>query len=306
MARDHTRVNIDIWGDDEFRDLPVDAQNLYWTLWTSPDRTYCGGHWWHAGKLTQFAEDWTIARVERAGAVLSQRLFLVIDAPIEECVIRSWIKHDGLWKVPNLAVSMANARASMASKLCRGVVVHEVKKLAAANPDLSSWQRKEVVNLLGQRAIDAAELVPFTPGPTPPSTPPPTPGSTPPLTPNSGVGVNPPSNPAPTTPTATPTATEGSYVSRERHLAAVPDPGIPPSPTCPDFGKPTHPVRCGACADARRNRNQWDIDQAAARAQAITKCPWCDDEGWRKGPDGLPLDNAIRCDHTPPSAAANA
>lgn len=46
MARDHTRINLDIWGDDEFRDLPVDAQNLYWTLWTSPDRTYCGAHDW--------------------------------------------------------------------------------------------------------------------------------------------------------------------------------------------------------------------------------------------------------------------
>lgn len=303
MARDHTRVNLDIWGDDEFRDLPVDAQNLYWTLWTSPDRTYCGGHWWHAGKLAQFAEDWTISRVEWAGSVLSQRLFLVIDEPVEECLLRSWIKHDGLWKTPNLAVSMANARAAMASRICRGVVVHEVKKLVAANPDLGGWSRKEVVNLLSQRSIDAATIPPFTPGSTPPSTPPPTPGSTPAVTLSDGVGVNPSNNPPPTTATATPTATEGGYVSRGRHLAAVPDSEIPPSPTCSEFGKPNHPVRCGACADARRNRNQWDIDQAASRAQAITDCALCDDEGWRKGPDGLPLDDAARCDHTPEAAA---
>lgn len=279
MARDHTRVNIDIWGDDEFRDLPVDAQNLYWTLWTSPERTYCGGHWWHAGKLSQFAEDWSVGRVEHAGGVLAERLFLVIDEPVEECLLRSWIKHDGLWKVPNMAVSMANARAAMASKVCRGVVVHEVKKLVAANPGLSSWDRREVVTLLGQRAIDASTLEPFTPQSTPPTSPTPTRGSTPALTLNAGVGVNPPPNPAPTTATSTPTATEGGYVSRERHLTAVPDPNDPPSPKCSEYGTDKHPTKCGACADARRNRMDWDVAQAAARAQAIDACTQCDEYG---------------------------
>lgn len=117
---------------------------------------------------------------------------------------------------------------------------------------------------------------------------------------------NPPDTLAPGTEEQRNRGTEGGYVSRERHLTAVPDSEFPPSSTCPDFGKPTHPVRCGACADARRYREQWDIDQAVARATAITACLRCDDEGWRKGLDGLPLDNAVRCDHTPPEAAANA
>lgn len=55
MARDHTRVNLDIWGDDDFLELPVDAQALYWRLWTSPALTFCGAHEWHPGKLAQSA-----------------------------------------------------------------------------------------------------------------------------------------------------------------------------------------------------------------------------------------------------------
>ena len=297
MARDHTRVNIDIWGDEEFRELPVDAQALYWFLWTSPERTYCGGHWWHAGKLAQFAGDWTIPRVRSAGAVLSERLFLVIDEPVEECVIRSWIKHDGLWKVPNMAVSMANARAAMASKVCRGVVVHEVKKLATANPDLSSWQRKEVVNLLSQKAIDPAKLDPFTPPPTPPVTPPPTPPTTPRTTPeltlSDGVGVNPPANPARTTATATPTATEGGYVSREQHLGTPPP---IPSPYCHRHPEGTA-TRCYDCGRAREAHNAAKAEAQRQRRELRTNCPWCEGTNTREREDGA----VEKCDHeTPP------
>jgi len=273
MPRDHTRVNLGIWGDDEFLDLPVDAQSLYWRLWTSPDRTYCGSHEWRPGKLAQSAEDWTVERLRAAAAVLSERLFLIVDEDTEECLLRSWIKHDGLWKQPNMAVSMANARSGLGSKILKGVVVHEVKKLAAAEPGLDGWKRESVKNLLTQKAIDPASLIPFSPGPK--------------------GGVNPP--PTTSTATSTSTSTKGSYVSRERHLVAVPD-SNPPSPRCSDHRDLPNPPACGGCADARRIRADWDIAQAVARAQAILDCPDCDDE------TGFVLINAEtdtwkRCDH---------
>lgn len=287
MARDHTRVNIDIWGDDEFRDLPVDAQNLFWTLWTSPDRTYCGGHWWHAGKLAQFAGDWTVDRVEGAGAVLSERLFLIVDELVDECLLRSWIKHDGLWKTPNMAVSMANARAAMTSKVCRGVVVHEVRKLATANPGMSGWKRDEVANLLSQKAVDPSGLEPFTPTSTPGVTPALTPLLTPALTPrlrvNGGVGVNPPSNPPPTTATTTPTATTGGYVTREPHQSG--DPGPEPPLHCPlhpdGTDKPCRP--CGRQRDVHNDwakaKEQHRDNLKAAFWCGVLACDECDPKG---------------------------
>lgn len=314
-GKDHAQINLDIWGDDDWLDLTPPAQHLYFVLWTSPELSYCGCGPWHPGKISAKARGWTPGAVEAAAVELSAEQFLIIDTVTEEFDLRSWIKHDGLWRSPNMAVSMANARAALASRTLRGVVVHEVQKIKARNiaeateenPVSKSWQRDAVKNLLSQKAIDPATLPPFTPT----STPPPTPGATPCLTHgltlSEGVEVNPPLNPGPTPAPAPISSSIEGYVSRERHLAAVPDPEFPPSPTCPEFGKPTHPVKCGACADARRNRNQWDINQAAARAQAITACGWCDDDGWRLGADGLPLDDAIRCDHTPPQeAAANA
>lgn len=161
MARDHARIHLDIWGDDDFLDLPVDAQMLYFTLYTSEGRTLCGAHQWSAKKLTQRAGDWTVDRIEAAAQILSERLFLIIDADTDECLLRSWIKHDGLWRTPNMAVSVANARGNVASRTLRGVIVHEVLKLRAAEPTSTSWARDQVRNMLTQKAIDPATLEPF-------------------------------------------------------------------------------------------------------------------------------------------------
>lgn len=161
MASDHARIHLDIWGDDDWLDLPVDAQMLYFTLYTSPGRTLCGAHEWNPGKLAQRAGDWTVARIEDAGSILSRELFLIIDTDTGECLIRSWIKHDGLWRTPNMAVSVANARANLASRTLRGVIVFEVSKLKAAEPTSTSWGRDAVKSMLRQKAIDPAELEPF-------------------------------------------------------------------------------------------------------------------------------------------------
>lgn len=161
MARDHARIHLDIWGDDDWLDLPADAQCLYMTLYTSPGRTLCGAHEWNVGKIRQRAADWTTERIEAAAEILSERLFLVIDTETDECLLRSWIKHDGLWRTPNMAVSVANARADLASRTLRGVIVFEVLKLREAESKSTSWERPAVQSMLAQKAIDPADLEPF-------------------------------------------------------------------------------------------------------------------------------------------------
>jgi hypothetical protein len=161
MSRDHARIHLDIWGDDDWLDLPADAQCLYMTIYTSPGRTLCGAHEWNAGKIGQRAADWTKERIEAAAEVLSERLFLIVDADTNECLLRSWIKHDGLWRTPNMAVSVANARANVASRTLRGVIVFELLKLRDAEPESSSWDRAAVQSMLKQKAIDPSLLEPF-------------------------------------------------------------------------------------------------------------------------------------------------
>ncbi len=148
--------------------------------------------------MTQCAEDWTVIRLLAAAQILSERLFVLFDDVTEECLIRSWIKHDGLWRTPNMAVTMANARAAMGSKILRGVIVHEVQKLVKAEPDLNGWKRDEVKKMLAQRAVDPADVPPYNPDPNGGAlTPTINPVDNPAVNPYGQGGVNPHDQPGP-------------------------------------------------------------------------------------------------------------
>ncbi|WP_159067402.1 hypothetical protein [Gordonia iterans] len=242
-GKDFAAVNVAIWGDDDFLDLTIDEQMLFMRLWTSPGLTYCGAGDWHPGRLAQSATDWTRERIERAAAGLSRGRFLIIDTDTDEFLLRSWIRHDGLWKTPNMAVSMANARADLASRTLRAVVVHEVRRLRDEHPEVNSWKRTAVVSLLDQKATDPATLAPFNPPSNPGAnpapegnpTPPVTPDLTPGLTLSGGVDPNPPSNPGPTPAPApaphqspapaperpAPSARDASHLSPQRESRSV-------------------------------------------------------------------------------------
>lgn len=153
MARDHTRIHTDIWGDDDWLDLSPQAQHLYFVLYTGPP-SFCGAGDWQPKKVAARARGWTAEDVNTAAAELQDGLFLLLDLDTDEYLLRSWIKHDGLYRVQNMAVSIANARAALASRKLRGVVVFEVSKLRETEPKLESWNKDAVIKMLSQNVVD--------------------------------------------------------------------------------------------------------------------------------------------------------
>lgn len=293
-GKDHARINLDIWGDDDWLDLSPAAQHLYFVLWTSPQLSYCGTGEWRPAKIASKARGWTVAQVEAAGAELAGRLFLIIDTITEEFLLRSWAKHDGLWRTPNMAVSMANARADLASRTLRGVFVFEVLKLKKRNPESNSWTRDAVVKMLSQKAVDPTDLEPFNPAPTPDVTLAVTAPATPALTLSGGVGVNGATNPG-ATPAPSPTPTsylQKGYVTGERHQRSALDSNGPFSHRCPKHRNDPKPPACGACADARRADENLTAALASVAKRMRDDCPDCDDNGLTETANGM-----RRCTH---------
>jgi hypothetical protein len=157
VPRDHSRIHTDIWGDDDWLDLSPGAQHLYFVLYTWPP-SLCGAGDWQPRKVAARAAGWTVPSVLDAAEELVAGDFTLIDLDTEEYLLRSWIKHDTLYRVQNMAVSIANARAALASRTLRGVVVHEVLKLRDSEPKLDSWNKDAVVKMLGQKAIDPSDV----------------------------------------------------------------------------------------------------------------------------------------------------
>ncbi|MCZ4557932.1 hypothetical protein O4215_20435 [Rhodococcus maanshanensis] len=228
-VREHARLRLDIWGDDDFRALSVPAQHLYLTLLTEPTLNYAGVADWRPSRIASKAHGWTPAAVNTAGRELAERLFIVVDEATEEVLVRSFIKHDGLMKNPRMVVSMMTAYAGVASDALRGVIVHEVRKLHENQPDLSAWTSTisgdRVTVFIRRRPLDpstfptgyphaGADVLPFDSGSTSPSTTPSVKGSiTPKPTPKVSPSVK--GSPSPTpAPTPTPT-TSNEVVERE-------------------------------------------------------------------------------------------
>ncbi|PKV80868.1 hypothetical protein [Nocardia fluminea] len=156
MAREHARIWLRIWSDDLFRSLSPQAQHLFFVLLTSPSLSYAGVCDWRPGRIAANAEGWSAGEVVVAGDELVRKLFVVIDEDSEEAMLRSFIRNDDILKNPNVAVSMALAFGGIASRVLRGVVVHELKRLYADRPELKGWGRDAVTALLDRTAINPA------------------------------------------------------------------------------------------------------------------------------------------------------
>lgn len=156
MAREHANIRLDMWGDADWRALSMPAQWLYELLLTHPQTSRAGVSDWRPKRLAAMAQGITHLDVERMGAELASRFFVVIDEDTEEVLIRSYVKHDGVMKQPNMAVTMAKDWTGIASERLRRVVAFEVQKLRADQPDLQGWKSEKALNtLLSTEGINA-------------------------------------------------------------------------------------------------------------------------------------------------------
>ena len=140
MAREHANIRLDMWGDGAWRALSMPAQWLYELLLTHPKTNRAGVCDWRPRRLAAMAAGLSVGDVERMAAELVAGFFIVIDEDTEEVLVRSYVKHDGVMKQPNMAVTMANDWTGVASELLRSVVAFEVQKLKAEHPDLPGWK----------------------------------------------------------------------------------------------------------------------------------------------------------------------
>lgn len=167
MARDHARIRLDIWADEDYTALPSTSQWLYERLLTHGDLSYCGVTDWRPPRLAASACDLTPTDIEMFASALEDGEFIVVDRETEEVLVRSFVKHDGLMDKWNLAAAMAREFTAIASRAIRGVVVHELRRLHDAHPDYRGWDRPDVKRVLGRASIAPSEALAMTlPNPT--------------------------------------------------------------------------------------------------------------------------------------------
>lgn len=103
MARTHARIKVEIWDvGSDFRELSVDAQWAYEMLVSQQGISMCGTLHFAPKKWAKLAAGLTPGRVEDAIRELEDGWYVYVDRETDELLVRTMVKHDRVWTVPNL------------------------------------------------------------------------------------------------------------------------------------------------------------------------------------------------------------
>lgn len=132
MARSRGRkfavVQVAIWDDPDFAALSGDEQWLYLAAISSPDMSYVGVLPLLPQRFARLAKGMTVRRVETALRNLHAGNYLVVDDDTGEILVRTYVRHDGVLKQPNVVRAMNKAFDKVHSEHLREVILEEVGK----------------------------------------------------------------------------------------------------------------------------------------------------------------------------------
>ena len=139
MAREFVRLLTSIWDDPEWLALTCQQQTVYVAAITSPDLSWCGVVPYIPKRLAMFSTDLTERRVAAAVADLEKPRMFVLDRTTDELLVRSYVRHDGLLKKPNIARAMEKALVRVHSGVIRAAVIAELGRAYAEDPGMPCW-----------------------------------------------------------------------------------------------------------------------------------------------------------------------
>ncbi|MFI8942684.1 hypothetical protein [Streptomyces syringium] len=129
MARGHGRILASIWDDADFLSLGEREQRLYLFLISQPNLN-------HAGLLDLTLRRWarkarglTVAELEKRLAALEEARFIVVDDDTEELLIRSFVRNDGVWRMPKVMGAMVSGALEISSRRLQQALLAEVGRI---------------------------------------------------------------------------------------------------------------------------------------------------------------------------------
>jgi hypothetical protein len=155
-SRSEARVFTSIWDDEAFIALPAGRQRMYLFLLSQPDLSYCGLIPLRERRWARKASDLTADQVQAALQGLAEPLpeglpqglpegsggpLILVDEDTEEVFVRSLIRHDGIWKIPNLLKSAREAATLIESPLILAVLLSELRRIPVEKSDSQHVKR---------------------------------------------------------------------------------------------------------------------------------------------------------------------
>ena len=128
MGRSYAKLYRDIWADEDFCTLGPEARYIYLFLLSQADLNA-------AGVLPLTIRRWATRSALAAGAIsaaltaLSDREYVITDNGTEELLIRTFIRNDGLWRIPNTLYAVIRDAERTVSPTLRSTLAAELALL---------------------------------------------------------------------------------------------------------------------------------------------------------------------------------
>lgn len=129
MAGSYAKIFNKIWADPDFRDLSRGQQWLFFALISQPELNFAGVVTTTDRRLTGCAKGFTVEELRADLAVLQERRFIVVDEEHDEILVRSYIRHDGAWRTPNVLTSILRDVQVVRSMAIRATLAEELSRL---------------------------------------------------------------------------------------------------------------------------------------------------------------------------------
>jgi hypothetical protein len=139
MARTHGRLKVSIWDDPDFVSLKRDEQHAYFLLMSNKGLSRCGVIDYIPSRFEGLAADLTAAKFRAAVIGLQQSRFVVIDERTQELLLRSHVRHDGVFDRANMGKAVGTAYEAVVSRSIRDAIGDELARLMKEAIDLPGW-----------------------------------------------------------------------------------------------------------------------------------------------------------------------
>jgi hypothetical protein len=129
MAREHGRLLCRIWNDSDWKALTSTEQWAYEMLVSQANITNCGLILLTVRRWANHASDMTEEKIRDALRTLDRKRFIAMDEDTEEILVRTFIRGDGVLKLPNVFKNALRQASQIQSSRLRNVLAAELRKL---------------------------------------------------------------------------------------------------------------------------------------------------------------------------------
>ncbi|MFF1499713.1 hypothetical protein ACFVZR_07515 [Streptomyces sp. NPDC058316] len=129
MARGHGRILTSIWEDTDFLALNEEEQRLYLFLISQPNLNHAGLLDLTLRRWSRKARGLTVAELEKRIGTLEDARFVVVDDDTEELLIRSFVRNDGVWRMPKVMGAMVSGALEISSKRLQQALLNEMDRI---------------------------------------------------------------------------------------------------------------------------------------------------------------------------------